>query len=135
MSKNANLFPFSTSVVNFILLWKLFNDSITWLIRLELTKQIVSSTYLFYNDLSLDNEGIIFCSSSTIKILAKIRPIVDPMATPSTCTYVFLFRVKWAVLMQRYSSPFIYCFGMLMLISFLSYILLSIILSLLKEHW
>ena len=131
MSKNANLFPFSTSVVNFILLWKLFNDSITWLIRLELTKQRVSSAYLFYNDLSLDNERIIFCSSSTI----KTRPIVDPMATPSTCTYVFLFRVKWAVLVQRYSSPFIYYFGMLMLISFLSYILLSIILSLLKEHW
>ena len=103
---------------------KAFNDSRTWLIRLEFTKQIVSFTYLFYNDISLDNVGMIFCSSSTIKILAKTGPYGDPMATPSACTYVLLFRVKWAFLVQRYNNSFISCFGILVLISFLSYIIL-----------
>ena len=88
MSKNATLLSFSISVVKFILLWKLFNDSRTWLIELEFTKQIVSSTYLFDNDISFDNVGIIFYSSSTIKILAKTGPSADPIAMPSICTYV-----------------------------------------------
>ena len=34
-------------------------------------KQIVSSTYLFHNNLSFDNVGIIFRSSSTLKMFAK----------------------------------------------------------------
>ena len=42
----------------------------------------------------LDNVGIIFRSSSTIKILAKTGPSRVPMDTPSTCTYVLLFRVS-----------------------------------------
>ena len=42
------------------------------------------STYLFYNDISLDNAGIISLSSSTTKMLAKTGPRVDPIATPST---------------------------------------------------
>ena len=127
MSKNSILFPFSISTVNFILLWKLFNDSRTWLIRLEFTKQIVSSTYLFHNDISLDNVGIIFCSSSTIKILAITGHSGDPMATPSICTYVLLFRVKCVFLVQKCNNSFTSCFGMLVFLSFLSYIILIVI--------
>ena len=46
------------------------------------------------------------------------------MATPSICTQVLLFRVKFAFLGQRYNNSFISCFGILVLISFLSYILI-----------
>ena len=88
------LFSFCISIVNFILLWKLFNDSRTELIQLEFTKQIVSSTYLFQNYFSSDNVRIIFCSSSTIKILAKTGHSGDPIATPSISPHVLLFRVK-----------------------------------------
>ena len=94
MSKNAILFSFFISVVNFILLRKLFNDSRTWLIQLEFTKQVVSSTYHLHDNISLDNVGIIFCSSSTIKTFSKTGPTGDPIATSSVCTYVLLFRVK-----------------------------------------
>ena len=94
MSKNAILFSFCISIVNFILLWKLFNDSRTELIQLEFIKQIVSSTYLFLNYFSSNNVRIIFCSSSAIKILAKTGHSGDPMATPSICPHVLLFRVK-----------------------------------------
>ena len=111
------------------------------LIELEFTKQIVSSTCLFHNDISLDNVGIIFYSSSTIKILAKTGPSGDPIATPWICTYVLLFRVKCAFLVQRYNNSFISCFGMLVLISFSSYILLItiiiliiIIIIIIKQH-
>ena len=128
ISKNAILFSFSISIVNFILLRKLFNESRTWLIQLEFTKEVVSSTYLFHNNISLDYVGIIFCSSSTIKTFAKTGPTGDPIATSSVCTYVLLFRVKCAILVQRYNDSFISCSGMLVLISFLSYILLVIIL-------
>ena len=47
-------------------------------------KQIVLSTYLFYNNMSLDNVGIIFRSTFAIKMFAKTRPIGEPIATPST---------------------------------------------------
>ena len=86
-----------------------------------------------HDDISLDNVDIIFFSSSTIKILAKTGPSGDPMATPSSGTYVLLFRVKLAFLVQRYYNSFISCFVMLVLISFLPYILLIIIV--IKEHW
>ena len=66
MSKNAILFPFSISTVNFILLWKLFNDSRTWLIQLEFTKQIVSSTYLFVLSYILLIIILIVCSKGTL---------------------------------------------------------------------
>ena len=42
------------------------------------------STYLFHNDISLDNGGIIFRSSSTINMFAKTRPRGEPIATLST---------------------------------------------------
>ena len=47
-------------------------------------KQIVSSTYLFHNDISLDNAGIIFRSSSTIKMFANTEPSGELITTPST---------------------------------------------------
>ena len=70
---------------------KAFNDSRTCLIRLEFTKQIVSFTYLFHNDISLDNVGIIFYLSTTIKPLAKTGPYGEPMATPSNHQLVHMF--------------------------------------------
>ena len=50
------------------------------------------------------------------------------MTPPSICTYVLLFKMKCAYLVQRYNNSFISCFCMLVLISFLSYIILIIIL-------
>ena len=96
ISKSAILFSFSISIVNFILLRKLFNDSRTWLIQLEFSKQVVSSTYLFHNNISLDYVGIIFCSSSTIKTFSKTGPTGDPLGTSSVCTYV-LFTIQGKV--------------------------------------
>ena len=87
----------------------------------------MSSIYLFHNDISLDNVGIIFCSSSSIKILAITGHSGDPMATPSICTYVLLFRVKCVFLVQKCNNSFTSCFGMLVFLSFLSYIILIVI--------
>ena len=47
-------------------------------------KQILPSAYLAHNDISLDNAGIIFHSSSTIKMFAKTRPRCEPIAISST---------------------------------------------------
>ena len=71
-------------------------------------KQIVSSTYLFHNDILFDNVVIIFCSISTINIFAKTGHGGELIATPSTRRHVWLSRVKCAFLVQRYSSFPIY---------------------------
>ena len=67
---------------------------------MQFPKQIVSSTYLLHNDISLDNVGTIFCSSSTIKMLAKTGTSGDPVDTASVCTYALLFRVNCAFLCE-----------------------------------
>ena len=84
--------------------------------------------HLFHSDISPDNVGIIFCASSTIKILAKTGKSGNPMAMPSACTYVLLSRLKWTFFVERYDKFFISCVVMLVLISFLLYIILIIIL-------
>ena len=78
-SKNEVLFSVSDSIVNLM-----FKVSSTLLMKVIFVKQIVSSTYLFHNDISLDNVGIIFRSSSTIKMFAKTVARGEPIATPLT---------------------------------------------------
>ena len=81
--------------------------SSTLLMEVKFVKQIVLSTYRFHDDISLDNLGIMFCSSSTINMFAKTRARGEPIATPSTRMYVLLLRVKCALLVQRYSNSLI----------------------------
>ena len=46
-------------------------------------KQIELSKYLFHNDISLENVGAVFRSSSTINMFAKTRLRGESIATPS----------------------------------------------------
>ena len=119
-SKNEILFSDSISMVNLMFLWQLFKVWSTLLMEVNFIKQIVSSTYLFHNNMSLDNVGIIFRSSSIIKMFTKTGPSGEPIATPSTWKYVLLLRVKCAFLVQRYSNSLISFFDISVFISFLS---------------
>ena len=78
-SQKEILFSISVSMLNLM-----FKVSSTLLMEVNFIKQIVSSTYLFHYNMSLNNVGIIFRSSSAIKIFAKTGPSGEPIATPST---------------------------------------------------
>lgn len=69
-SKNG-MVSFSISIVNLIILWKLFNAVNTWFVESIFAKQIVSFTYLFHILILFSRCGIMAFLSSTIKIFVS----------------------------------------------------------------
>ena len=56
--------------------------------EVNFVKRMVLYTYLLNNNTSLDNAGILFHSSSTIKMFAKTGTRGGLIATPSKCVLV-----------------------------------------------
>ena len=75
-SQEEILFSISVSMLNLM-----FKVSSTLLMEVNFIKKIVSSTYLFHSNMSLNNVDIVFRSKSTIKMYAKTGELI---ATPST---------------------------------------------------
>ena len=84
-SRNGNLFVFSTSYVNLMLLWYEFNSFCIVASLPGVTKAKVSSTYLVQLESLSVNLDINVFSSSVINTFVNRAPKGDPIITPSFC--------------------------------------------------
>lgn len=73
-SKNGIAESFSISIVNMILLWKLFNVFNMRFVESTFAKKIVLCTYLFHIVFFFTKPDVIFFSSPTIKMFASTSP-------------------------------------------------------------
>ena len=94
-SRNAKLFWFFKSYVNWIFLWEEFKRAITCSTQLFFINTNVSCTYLLQCEMQSVTVGIILVSNSTTKIPAKTSPKGGPKAAPSFCWYMSPPKQKW----------------------------------------